>query len=218
MRAVYTFGIVLCCTFASAQVRVVVPKNAFKSSELIHAQVVNTTNVRISFCIEAGHFSMNGNDVEATPIPFLVQAPGRRRLNHFFRKGWSTLLLGPDVGSIRAPVDLEAGKSYDFPFRLTGEGSVRLVLYYWPGALDSVCSPSLKNARKAVSDRFHIGKGRRDSVTAGEAKIKSLRDQRSVAKTPPRKEKQKVHRGCETRSAGPLCTSLVPYLVSAEKC
>src|SRR5262249_53353705 len=53
-------------------------------------------------------------------IPFLVQAPGRRDWKRLFRRQWSTLLIGPDVGSIIQPVTLGPGERYEFPFRLQG--------------------------------------------------------------------------------------------------
>ena len=62
---------------------------------------------------------------ELTPIPFLVQ--------QYSSGKWGTLMIGPDIGSIRAPVTLGPGKSISYPFRVAANGKIRLLLFYWMG-------------------------------------------------------------------------------------
>lgn len=157
MKLFWIIGIVLCGTLLSAQVRVVVPKRGFRSNELIRARVVNETNEPITVCLEIGVYSMDGNDLQPTPIPFLVQAPGHRRLRHFLRKRWSSLLIVSDVGAMEIALVFSAGESKEFPFRLRDEGPrFRLVLYYWRGEKSLVCSPSPKGAKKSISGEFQL--------------------------------------------------------------
>jgi hypothetical protein len=157
MKLFWILGIVFFSTLLSAQVRVVVPKSNFQSQELIRAQVVNATKKPISVCLEAGQWSMEGNAIHITPIPFLVQRPARRKRKYLFRKRWSTLLIGPDIGSTRVPLVFSSGESQYFPFRLSDEGpKFRLLLYYWKGQRDLVCSPSPKGSKKAISSEFQL--------------------------------------------------------------
>jgi hypothetical protein len=157
MKLFGIIGIVFCGTLSSAQVRVVVPKSNFQSQELIRAQVINATKEPISVCLEAGQWSMERNEIQATPIPFLVQRPARRKWKYLFRKRWSTLLIGPDIGSIRVPLVFAAGESQYFPFRLGDEGPrFRLALYYCRGEKSLVCSPSPKGAKKSISGEFQL--------------------------------------------------------------
>lgn len=87
----------------------------------------NRTDQPVTFCVEFGQTSIHGNIVEATPIPFIVEAT--------YGNGWNPLLIGPDMGSSIRPVVLESGKSADFPFRLKYAGDIRLLLRYWVGAI-----------------------------------------------------------------------------------
>jgi hypothetical protein len=43
---------------------------------------------------------------------------------------WSVVPIGPDAGSILAPVELDSGKLLAFLFRLNDEGKMRLRLDY----------------------------------------------------------------------------------------
>lgn len=127
MRRVLALALVVCSSALAAK-RVVVkvavtPKDGTNS---IIARVENQTAQPVTFCVEFGQRSVNGNIVEHTPIPFEVQAQSNDR--------WSILSIGSDVGSDRHPVVLEAGKSADFPFRLRHSGQFRLLLRYWNGA------------------------------------------------------------------------------------
>lgn len=71
---------------------------------------------------------------------------------------WNTLLIGPDIGSIRHAVVLDAGESYEFPFRLNdGRGTMRLALYYWKGSASNLdCGAVLKGANHIVSQSFEV--------------------------------------------------------------
>lgn len=134
---------------ASAQVRVSIPPQSFHVNDKIQAKVENATSEPVTFCLEIGQSSMNGTTVEATPIPFTVQASSEDR--------WHTLLIGPDVGSLFRPVVLEAGKSYEFPFRLNEPGLMRLLLEYWKGSNSGLdCSKPPKHTHKVKSKPFTI--------------------------------------------------------------
>ena len=166
MKRLWIVGIVLCGTTVLAQVRLVVPQSSYQSHGVIRARVINQTQSAISICLEAGQWSMNGTEFEATPIPFFAQAPGRHRWKIFFRKRWVTLLIGPDIGSIRVPIVFSTGESREFPFRLSDEGpKFRLLLYYWKGERDNICSGPPQGAKKAVSNEFQLT-ALNNSVTA----------------------------------------------------
>jgi hypothetical protein len=91
------------------------------------AIVTNRGKDPVTFCVEFGQYSLASpsDQPESTPIPFLVQ--------QYSTGTWSILLIGPDIGSIRAPVMLGPGKSISYPFRVAGNGKVRLLLFYWTG-------------------------------------------------------------------------------------
>jgi hypothetical protein len=86
---------------AAAQVSIDLPKSEFGSGQLIPASVSNQGKEPISFCVEFGQWSYHNDQIETTPIPFVVQAPVRRQWKHLFRKRWQALLIAPDIGSIR---------------------------------------------------------------------------------------------------------------------
>jgi len=145
MRRVLALTLVVCSSALAAKrvlVKVAVtPKDGTNS---IVARVENQTAQPVTFCVEFGQRSVDGNIVESTPIPFEVQAQSD--------KGWSTLLIGPDVGSARRPVVLDGGKSADFPFRLRHNGKFRLLLRYWNGAApDLNCKQPPAGSRQAKS-------------------------------------------------------------------
>lgn len=136
-------------TAASAQVKISVPTQQYKVHEEIHAKVENRGNNAVTFCVEFGQTSMKGGDIESTPSPFWVQRNDNGKLG--------TLVIGPDVGSIRAPVVLEAGESKEFPFRLNDSGRMRLRLNYWHGSIPSLdCHAPPKGLRLATSAVFTI--------------------------------------------------------------
>ncbi len=145
-------GFVLLYTFlpaAAAQVRITIPLQSFHVNDKIPARVENATSEAVTFCLEIGQRSTNGTTVEATPIPFIVQASSGDR--------WRSLLIGPDEGSLRRPVILEAGKSNEFPFRLDEHGLIRLFLEYWNGSNSGLdCSKPPKHAHKVKSKPFTL--------------------------------------------------------------
>ena len=68
------------------------------------------------------------------------------------------LLNGPDVGSISQPVEVEAGESKDFPFRLNDEGAMRLRLDYRFGSRPDVkCDGPAKDTKHIRSGIFTVG-------------------------------------------------------------
>jgi hypothetical protein len=120
--------IVLSLTFftadiINAQARVSVSPKIYKLHERIVATVANRGNKPITVCMEIGQTSIAGEETQSTPYPFVVQKnPGNR---------WNTLLIGPDVGSLRATRVLKAGESLELPFALSETGKMRLLLEYW---------------------------------------------------------------------------------------
>jgi hypothetical protein len=136
-------------TAAIAQVKIAVPAQQYKAHEGIHAKVENTGNNAVTFCVEFGQTSMKGADVESTPSPFWVQRNDNGK--------WGTLMIGPDVGSIRAAVVLEARESKEFPFRLNDSGRMRLRLNYWRGSIPNLdCHVPPKGMRQATSAVFIV--------------------------------------------------------------
>jgi hypothetical protein len=133
------------------QVYVALPRARFNRSEGIPAKVVNTGSSGIVFCIEYGQWSCKEagcGDIKATPIPFYVQRKAGGK--------WSALLIGPDMGSIRVPNELEPGHSNEFPYRLNESGEMRFVVDYWIGRADVNCKNPPKHAKKAVSRTFSV--------------------------------------------------------------
>jgi hypothetical protein len=142
---------VLASACVTCQVQITVPAQDFKASERIAAKVANVGDHEILYCVEVGQRSFKGpgvENMEATPIPFYVQKKSGRR--------WSTLLIGPDVGSLRTPVLLEPGQSHEFPFRLHDQGELRLVLDYWIGEKDVNCKNTPKGRKKTQSEIFTV--------------------------------------------------------------
>ena len=136
---------------APAQVQVVLSAKSFKVRETIRAKVMNDGKVPVTYCVEFGQHSPKGDTIESTPIPFYVQ---RRQDGK-----WSTLLIGPDIGSMQSPVVLEPGKSQEFPFRLTDAGEMRLVLRYWVGALEKLdCPNPQRQAKTRKSPVFSLSR------------------------------------------------------------
>jgi hypothetical protein len=131
--------------------QITVPARQFKVLERIPAEIENSPSEPITFCVEFGQTSPSPdeNGVEATPSPFVVQAYSSGK--------WHTLLIGPDVGSSRHSVVLEAKKSAQFPFRLRQTGQIRLVLWYWVGAVPNLdCTHPPKGEKKIESKAFIV--------------------------------------------------------------
>ena len=135
---------------AAAQVKIHIPTQHQKKHETIHASVENTRSKAVTFCVEFGQTSPKGRgEIETTPSPFWVQKDGNGK--------WSTLIIGPDVGSIRGPEVLEPGNSLEFRFRLGDSGQMRLRLNYWDGSLPSLdCHAPPKGAKLVTSAVFTV--------------------------------------------------------------
>jgi hypothetical protein len=150
-RAIYSC-LVLCAfsLTARAQVKIHVPQQHQKKYEKISAIVENSKNEPVIVCVEYGQWSPKGAGlVETTPSPFLVQQK--------YNGKWGTLVIGPDVGSIRIPVVLDPGKSMEFPFRLGESGETRLRLNYWNGDMPNLnCDAPPKGPKRITSSSFTV--------------------------------------------------------------
>lgn len=123
---------------------------AIQRQEQIAAKVENQTSRPITMCVQIGQQSPKGNTIESTPSPFFVERNDNGK--------WGVLLNGPDVGSNSRPVEVDSGKSLEFPFRLNGEGTMRLRLDYWVGSRpDMKCNGSSKNTKHLRSATFTLG-------------------------------------------------------------
>jgi hypothetical protein len=154
--AVMTRKVLLLTAFLAAStqggntpVKITLPAAQYKVQERINANVENIGTIPVTFCVEYGQWSSNNGEIESTPSPFIVQAKARNK--------WSTLLIGPDVGSIRAPVVLKAGEAHEFPLRLNDVGTMRVLLYYWRGSKPELhCSEGLGGAKRVASPEFSV--------------------------------------------------------------
>jgi hypothetical protein len=145
-----TIGLsLILATTVIAQVKIAVHAQRYKVHEEIHAKVENTGNNAVTFCVEFGQTSMKGSEIERTPSPFWVQRNDNGK--------WGTLLIGPDVGSARTAVVLEAGESKEFPLRLNDSGRMRLRLNYWRGSIPKLdCHAPPKGLKLVTSAVFTI--------------------------------------------------------------
>lgn len=152
MNSSFALLIFLCLVPASrafCQVRLTIPSREVQIHEKITLTVQNQGNQPITFCVEFGQTSSDATDVEPTPSPFLVQQKQTGR--------WSTLLLGPDVGSNRGPVILAPGESSEFSIRLNSVGQTRLQVFYWLGREPNLsCRKQPRKPKKATSQVFMV--------------------------------------------------------------
>lgn len=149
LRTLILAGIGLLSTCkAIAQVEIDVPASLLSSEDVIHVKVTNKGRLPMSYCVEFGQRSPHAGTIETTPIPFYVE-----KLNG---EKWSVLMIGPDTGNSRHGVGLEPGSSQDFPFRLRDQGTMRLVLHYWMGNREDVCSETVKRWKTLKSRPFSI--------------------------------------------------------------
>jgi hypothetical protein len=136
-------------TVAVAQVKIVPSRPHYNVQEAIRATVQNKSSHAITFCVEFGQTSSTGNQIESTPSPFWVQQNLENK--------WSTLLIGPDVGSVRHPVVVEPGKSEEFALRLNNTGTMRLRLRYWDKSSPLAdCAKLQAGTKLATSSVFKI--------------------------------------------------------------
>lgn len=150
-RLIFTFSfLTLFSRTAAAQVRIHIPPQHQKKYEKIYASVENAGTKPVSFCVEFGQWSPKGDgEIEATPSPFWVQRNNDGK--------WSTLMIGPDVGSLKAPQVLDPGKAVEFPFRLGDSGRMRLRLNYRTGSFPSLnCHTPTKGERLVTSAVFTV--------------------------------------------------------------
>lgn len=133
---------------ATAQVKIVLPKRQYKVEEQIQARLDNKGSGPITICVQFGQWWPKGTDLKFVPTPFVRE--------HKRNDNWEVLLDGPDIGSNVQPVELEGGKSMEFPFRLNDKGLHRLRLDYWPGPNDVNCAASTRGARLVRSATFTI--------------------------------------------------------------
>lgn len=146
----WVLALLLLATSLSAQVRVVIPERHYQPQAKIPAKLENQTSLPITVCIEFGQSSPKGDTSESTPSPFFVERNNNGK--------WSVLLIGPDVGRNPLPVEVEAGKSMEFPFRLNNQGTMRLRLDYWIGSRsDMKCYGPAKDTKHMHSATFRVG-------------------------------------------------------------
>ncbi len=136
-----------------AQVRVGTVGTQFRAHEQINVQVTNAGKKTASYCVEFTQISFKTGagtveDMEHTPIPFYVQKQNGRR--------WSTLLIGPDIGSSRRAVILKPGESQQYTFRLSDRGRMRLVLEYWDGETERACTHPQGKRKETRSNVFVV--------------------------------------------------------------
>lgn len=150
LSAKWVLALLVLNAIALSQVRVLVPKQHYGQQEQISAKLENRTSQPITVCVQIGQWSPKGDTIENTPSPFLVEQKDNGR--------WGVLLNGPDIGNNSQPVELDSGKSLDFPFRLTGEGTMRLRLDYWSGSRPGAkCNGPRKNTKHVRSMSFTLG-------------------------------------------------------------
>jgi hypothetical protein len=136
-------------TSATAQVKITVPAQQYRVGAKIPAKVENTGKYAVTFCVEFGQTSMKEGEVENTPSPFWVQKNNSGK--------WDTLIIGPDVGGMRARIVLQAGESKEFQFRLNDSGRMRLRLNYWRGSVPNLdCRERPKGIKLLTSSAFTI--------------------------------------------------------------
>lgn len=132
---------------AVGQVRVTIPQPRYKQHDTIDVGVTNTSKRAVSFCVKFGQWSFPDADhLETTPTPVYVQRKNRGR--------WSTLLIGPDVGSIRHSVTLGPKESQHYPFRLSDQGQMRVMIDYWLGENDRTCENP--RGRRTAKSRIFV--------------------------------------------------------------
>jgi len=123
-----------------AQVKIQIPTQHLKAQQGIQAKVLNMDSYPVTVCLMLLS--------ESTLSPFEIQKYGNGK--------WGTLLLATDIAGSVATV-LEAGQSYEFPFRLDGPGTMRLRLAYWRGSItDMHCNALPKGSKITTSTVFTV--------------------------------------------------------------
>ena len=135
------FGIV--CVWCHSQVLVEVPSGHFKPQEEIKLRITNRLKRPIMICARYGPWSFRSDG-----HPDWIWRPGYIE----WKKGhkWGVLLDTPDVGPHGKIIEMKAEESKLFPFRLSDEGEMRVVIEYISGGNDSICeSPKGKKIAKS---------------------------------------------------------------------
>lgn len=146
----WVLALLLLATSLSAQVRVVIPKRHYQPQEQIPAKLENQTAQSMTVCVEFCQWSPKEDSLETTPSPFFVERNDNGK--------WSVLLNGPDIGNYSGPVEVESGKSLELPFRLNGEGTMKLRLDYWIGSRPGMeCNRRAKDTKHSRSATFTLG-------------------------------------------------------------
>jgi hypothetical protein len=113
------------------------------------AKLENQTSQSITVCVQFGQSSPKEDTIESTPSPFFVERNDKGK--------WSVLINGPDVGNNSQPAEVESGKSMEVPFRLNGEGTMRLRLDYWVGSRPDVnCNGPTEDTKHLRSPTFKL--------------------------------------------------------------
>jgi hypothetical protein len=143
-------GLFLIAPFAAAQAKIDIPAQHYKVRQEIHAKVQNFGIRPVTICVEFGQTSPKADgETESTPSPFWVQRNSDGK--------WGTLIIGPDVGSMRAAVLLDAGESKEFSIRLNDSGRMRLRLDYWPRPISNLdCHAPPKGSKRVTSAVFTV--------------------------------------------------------------
>jgi len=143
-------ALLVLATSLSAQVKIFIPNRHYQPQEQIPARLENQTSRPITVCVQFGQWSPKGNTIESTPSPFFVERNDNGK--------WGVLLNGPDVGGNSQSVEVDSGKTMEFPFRLNGEGTMRLRLDYWIGSRPDVnCNGPAKDTKHLRSTTFTLG-------------------------------------------------------------
>lgn len=137
----------LLCVSAFGQLEIRIPQQRYKQHDRIDVVIANTSTKQVSFCVEYGYSSFRDADhTESTPTPVYVQRKDKR--------GWGTLLTGPDVGRMMLSDSLGAGESQQYPFRLSDTGEMRIMVDYWMGQSDRTCQQ--QKGRKTAKSRVFV--------------------------------------------------------------
>jgi len=147
VKATLAATVLLLCISAFGQLEIRIPQQRYKQHHRIDVVIANISTKQVSFCVEYVHSSFRDADhTESTPTPVYVQRKDKR--------GWGTLLIGPDVGSMRQSASLGAAESQQYPFRLSDAGEMRIMVDYWIGESDRTCQQP--KGRKTAKSRVFV--------------------------------------------------------------
>src|SRR5260370_33298487 len=116
MNRIWLSLAILSCAgdITAAQVQINVATRTYKRHERIVATIKNSGKKPVIVCTEIGQTSRINDEIKTTPYPFVGQKNKKNK--------WSTLLIGPDVGSFRSNNVLKPGESVEFPFAINDTG------------------------------------------------------------------------------------------------